>query len=230
MIQAGARGVQPGLQFGERQSVGRGGELRENSFDQRARRKSSLDEMIDDVAVATAAEQDCEGFRQRASGAAHLLIVMHDRAGELIVNHERQVGFIEAHAERGRGDKRLEFVAKEARFKPLAQTGLSEFFIQPAPIRLGINAVFAQPGRHRARVTNRERVNHPAAGKPGQCVREPRQPGDFAGQGNILQLQARPRQPAALDRERRAELRLQVGDDPVVRRGRGGKHAKIGRQ
>ena len=202
----------------------------EQSFNQLARRKCRLNEMIRDVTVATAAEQYRERIGQRASGPAHLLIVMHDRSRKLVVDDEREIRFVEAHAERGGGDERFQFVAEQPRFQPLAQTRLSEFFIQSAPIRLGLNSIFTQPRRHRARIADGERINHTAAGELGQRVRKPRQPGDFAGQGNVLQLQARPRQLAALHGERRAELRFQIGHDAVVRRGGGGEHADVGRQ
>ena len=131
---------------------------------------------------------------------------MNHRTRKLVVNDKCEIGFVEAHAECGGGDECFQFVAEQPRFKALAQTGLSEFFIQPAPIWLGINSIFAQPRSHRARIADGKRVNHAAAGKFGQRVREPCQPGDFAGKRNVLQLEAGPRQFAALDGECRAEL------------------------
>jgi hypothetical protein len=230
VIQAATRSVQSDLQLTQRQSVGRSVELRENLYNQLARWKGGLDEVIRDVAVATPTEQHRERIRQRAPGASHLLIIMHDRTWQLIVDDEGEVRLVEAHPECGGGDECFQLVAEQPRFKAFAKTRLSEFFIQPAPIWLGINSIFAQPGGHRARIADGQRVNHAAAGELGQRVREPGQPGDFAGKGNVLQLQTRARQLAALDGERRAELRFQIGHDAVVRRGGGGEHADIWRQ
>ena len=116
VIQPATRSVQFDLQFTERQSVVRGMEACEQSFNQITRRKSRLDEVIRDVAVATATEKHSERIRQRTPSASDLLIVMHDGTGKLVVNDEGEIGFVEAHAERGGGDESFQFISEQTRF------------------------------------------------------------------------------------------------------------------
>ena len=67
-----------------------------------------LDEELLQLAVGGAVEEDALGRLAVASGAARLLVVLLEAAGEVVMDHPADVREVDAHAERGRGDDRLQ--------------------------------------------------------------------------------------------------------------------------
>ena len=67
------------------------------------------------LGVLGAAQQHADRRVERAAGSADLLVVGDRRARRLEVDHEREVGLVVAHAERRRGDERLDLVGLQLR-------------------------------------------------------------------------------------------------------------------
>ena len=85
-------------------------------------------------------------LRQRAAGAADLLVVGDDRGRLLVVHDEAQVGLVEAHAERDRGHQGLDVVAQQPGLERLAL-----LVVEPAVVRRRVDAPKAQPAGDAAR-------------------------------------------------------------------------------
>ena len=88
-------------------------------------RKGQRAEVLPDPAVLLAREEDDERLVDGAPGTSHLLVVGDRRARRAHVDHEPEVGLVEAHAEGGRGDEGLDPVGLEVRLEglPLGRVG-----------------------------------------------------------------------------------------------------------
>ena len=154
---------------------------------------------------------------ERAAGPADLLVVGDRRARALVVDDEREVGLVEAHAERGGGDDGLDLVGEQRVLDYDAVVVLAL-----AAVGHGVDALRAQPAGDPLGVGDGEAVDDAGPGQLRDDVGEPRQP--LRGLGQVddrrgARLVAVER--AADDLEVVAELLDDVVDDPVVgRRGR----------
>ncbi len=70
-------------------------------------------EVVPDVAVLDAGEQQHVGALARSTGTADLLVVGHRRGWGTEVQDEAQIGLVEPHAQRAGRDQRLDLVALE---------------------------------------------------------------------------------------------------------------------
>ena len=113
------------------------------------------DEEVLDAAVLGAAQQDDLGVVDAAAGAADLLVVGDHRAGRLVVDDPAEVGLVVAHAERARGDDRLDVVAQQ----PLLDGDRARSVSDLAGVRLGGDALRVQPLRDGVGVALGERVD-----------------------------------------------------------------------
>ena len=153
---------------------------------------------------------------ERTAGTADLLVVRHDRARCLVVDHEAEIRFVEAHPERGRRRQCLHAVLEQRLFKSLAPfSRLSGVGFHRQPLR-------PEPFRHPIRIPDGERVDDPAAGQSGKLLRKPRQPLRLAGQSYRLEHERRPVEIAPEHLQVRAEHRGEIAHHPIVR-GRGGR-------
>ncbi len=84
----------------------------------------ALEEEVVHLAVGEGVEEDGAGGLAVASGAADLLVVGLDGAGERDVDDGADVGFVYAHAEGDGGDDDLELAGLEAMLDALADGGL----------------------------------------------------------------------------------------------------------
>ena len=92
-----------------------------------ARSSSGIDAVAKYCQIARvlgAGQQQHVGVLGRAARAADLLVVGDGRRRRAEVQHEAEVGLVEAHAERARGDERLDLVALEQRLGLLALVGV----------------------------------------------------------------------------------------------------------
>jgi hypothetical protein len=106
-----------------------------------------------------------------ARPATDLLVVGDGRTGRAQVHHEAQVGFVEAHAQRARGDQGLDAVGQQR------VLGLDALGRVGAP-RVGPHVV-AGRDQHRRRVLggrDREAVDDAAAGERAEVLPEPGEP------------------------------------------------------
>ena len=92
---AGADGDQAGGLAGE--DLGDAGELSGGGI-------VALEEEVVHLAVGEGVEQDGAGWEAISAGAAYLLVVLLDRAGERGVDDGADVGFVDAHTEGDGGD------------------------------------------------------------------------------------------------------------------------------
>ena len=79
-----------------------------------------LEEELLEAAVGEAVEEDGAGGKAVATGAADLLVVGFDGAGEGDVDDGADVGFVDAHAEGDGGDDDVELAAKEGALDAVA--------------------------------------------------------------------------------------------------------------
>ena len=176
--------------------------------------KRLLDEEVLDPAVLAAPQQDDVGVFDPAAGATDLLVVGDDRSGGLVVHDERQVGLVVAHAERARGDHRLDVVAEQPVLGVDPVAGLLL-----AAVGHGGDSLGAQERGDLVGVALGERVHDPGTCQVRERRRQPGEPFRRPRQLQHLEPQARPRQRSAVGPERlatRPELRDHVGDDPVI--------------
>ena len=162
-------------------------------------------------AIATAAIE-------RAAGPADLLVVGDRRSRRLVVDHEREVGLVVAHAERRRRHHALELVLLAARVRPRAGSRSVA-----AGVRTGRRCPCARShAAVRRGVVDRQRVDDAGARAASGSLREPRQPLRPATGGASTSSARLSRRAVAAEHERVvAELVDDVVDDAVVR-GRGG--------
>ena len=162
-----------------------------------------------------AAQEHHLGVLDRAPGTADLLVVGDHAAGRLVVHDEAEVGLVVAHAERARGDDRLEVVAQQPLLDRDAIVGGAV-----AAVGLGGDAVAAQPLRDQLGVALGERVDDPRAREVGQVLREPREAVGLAGQVDDLEAQARAPERAAVGAQRRRRGRCSAAPRRRRRRDR----------
>src|SRR5206468_2654799 len=96
---------------------------------------SALNKMIDDLAFFEAVQQNPISGFERAARAPDLLIIVNDRTGKLVMDHKREVRFVEAHAERRRRDQN---------FDPIFQQALLDLFANTRTVQL---IYYQQDGR-----------------------------------------------------------------------------------
>ncbi len=150
------------------------------------------------------------------------------------MQHETEVGLVEAHTERTRRDERLHLVALEhaLRFLTLIGVGLPG-------VRAHLMAALAQqPGGVDGRGDG-ERVDDARSWQVVDMAEQPGQPAGRIGKAQHAESQGCAGERAAdrehtvvghvVSRARDPELLLDVGDDPAVRRRRRGEHRHLRR-
>ena len=207
-----------------RQALGRLLQRREDILGLAPGREGALDEVIRDLGVLPAAQQHAVGRVKGSAGASHLLVVGHHGTGGLVMDDEGEVRFVEAHPQ-GRGrHQRLHLVVEQGLLQ------LSPARSRLARIGLDLKPARPKPRRHRAGVTNCQRVDDAAPRQLRQPFRQPGEPLGLARKSYGLQRQRRPGQIAAGNREAGPEDFHQIVHDAVVR-GRGRRQqAKVGRE
>ena len=119
--------------------------------------KSALDEVIVNLHLLFAAEQNSISGGKRTASPAHLLVVSNHRAGSLVVNHKGEIGFVKTHAQRGGRHQNLHAVLQQRIFQ------FHSTFASLSAVRLRLNALRLKPTCHLHRVAHGERVNDAAA-------------------------------------------------------------------
>ncbi len=175
------------------------------------RRERRLDEVVLDLLVLEAAQEDAGAPVERPAGAPHLLVVGDGRTGRLEVDDEAQVGFVVTHAECGRGDEHLDLVGLE-----LGLGGEPRVGAERPVVGLGSDAVGPQPVGHVLDIADRQAVHDPRPGQFGDGLGEPGE-----AFGLPVELDGAQREAVAAERPaERGELRAQligdVGDDAIV--------------
>lgn len=189
-------------------------------------------EVVPDVTVLGARQQEHIGALARTPRAADLLVVRHRRRRGSEMEHEAQIGFVEAHPQRTRRDERLDLIALEhaLEFRTLIDVGL-------ARVRAHVMSVLAQQPSGVDRRGDSERVDDAGARQIAQMAQQPGEALRRVLQAQHAQAQRRASQWSA-DREHRvsdvgrvpgAQLLGHIGDDAAVRRRGGREHRYLGR-
>lgn len=137
------------------------------------------------------------------------------------MHDEPQVGLVEPHAERGRRHEGLDPVAEQVLLEGLALGGVGLPGVCGDRVALLGQQARQIPGRRHG-----ECVDDARAGQAVELLGEPRGPGGGLRNLHDRQVQRLAFEAAAEDEGFGAthpELRGDVGDDAVVRRGRGGQ-------
>ena len=165
-LQPGARQVDPRLDRRRGQRCLR--QHGERLPHERLGRERERGEVRPDVAVLVAGQQHHLGPLDRTARPADLLVVRHRRGGRAEVHDEPEIGLVEPHAERARGDQRLHPVGQQIGLggEPLLGLGL-------AGVGGDAVAALAQELRHVLGGLDRERVDDARAGQLGEPGREP---------------------------------------------------------
>ena len=136
-----------------------------------SRREGRADEVVLDVGVLGASQQDSQRFPQGAPGPPDLLVVGHRRSRRLVVDHEREIGLVESHAQRGCGHHDFHVVGQESLFD-----GAPVLVVALAAVRLGGYAVGLEPARDPVGVGDGQAVDDAGAGQFRDHGGEPHQP------------------------------------------------------
>ena len=176
-------------------------------------RECRPDEVLADLLLLGAAEQDAVRLVDGASGAPHLLVVVDDRRRRLVVEHEREVRLVEPHPQRRRRDERLDLVAEQRLLELLAPLALAAVRFDRVPPLL-------EPVADAPDVPDGERVDDAAPLDLIQPLREPRQPLGLPRHRDGLEPQRRAVQVAALHAERQPRHTPQVVEHAVGGGGR----------
>ena len=186
-------------------------------------------EVLPDVFVFDAGQQQHVGVLGGAAGTANLLVVGNGGGGRSEVQNEAEVRFVEAHAEGARGDECLDLVAFEHAlgFFPFGGVGL-------AGVRAHLVAGFSQQSGGVFGRRDGQRVDDAAAGQLGEVAEQPRQPGPRVRQPQHAEAQRGAGQRAANGhnlgraaghaRRHPTDLLRDIGHDPAVGRCGRGQH------
>ncbi len=191
-------------------------------------REGDRREVLPDRLVLLAGQQQHLGVLDTAPGPADLLVVGDGGGGRAQVHDEAEVRFVEPHAQRGRGDQRLDPVRQQVvlRLLPVGVLG-------PPRVRGHRVPVLAEIGGDLLGRRHRQRVDDPGAGQLAEMIAEPGQPVRRVGQAQHAQTQAlpvqRPPQDQRVGARAGAQLLRDVRRHPGVGRGRGGEHRHPGK-
>jgi hypothetical protein len=205
-----------------------GAEHPEGGPHRRLGREGERGEVGPDVAVLRAGQQQHLGVLDTTAGTADLLVVGDRGAGGAEVHHEPQVGLVEAHAQRGRGDQRLDPVGQQVVLGALPLGGVGLAGVGDDRV-----APLAQVAGELLGGADGERVDDAGAGQLAEVLGQPAEPVRAGGQPQYPQAQRVAVQRAAQHQRVTAghpELVGDVAGHPVVRGGRGGQHRDPGRQ
>ena len=175
------------------------------------RRERGGHEVLGDLVVLAAGEQDPVRVLDGSARAAHLLVVGDRRPGPLVVDDEAEVRLVEAHPQRDRRHQRLEPVREQVLLERLALLGIDVRVVGP-----GIDAPSAEPAGDPLRVGDREAVDDAGAWHRGQVLRQPGEPLGLVSQRDRVQVQRVAGQRSADDHHVVAELARDVLDHAVV--------------
>lgn len=161
-------------------------------------------------------------------GTPHLLVVGNRRRRRPEVHHEAEVGLVETHTERGRGDQGLHPVGQQIllRLQPVGVLRLP---------RIGSHRIPALPQKRRDLLSRRHRqgVDDPRTLQVPQPLPQPRQPVRRTGQLQHSEPEALPVQRPPQNQSvpaPRAQLLSHIRGHPRVRRRRRGQHRHPRRQ
>src|SRR5688572_16332566 len=104
------------------------------------------DKVVDLGDIRITVEEQAVGRQTVASGAADFLIVTFDALRQIEVNDKTYIGFVDAHAERDRGNDDLYIVANEG-------------FLIPPPLRI-VQACMIRTNRIPLRGERRSKIIH----------------------------------------------------------------------
>jgi len=222
LIQLGRPDVHGPLQIGTLHRLWRAFEHAQNLGRLLGRRKRRPDEIVRDLIVLCARHEDALRLLDCAPGAADLLVVVDHRSGPLEVNHKAEIGFIEAHAQRDRRDKRLHLVGQQPvlQFQPL-------LIGQPSVIGARVDTTQPQPCGEIVGIPNCQRVDDAAALELRNVIREPRHSRGLGWDAQVLQPKALANQRAADNVQVRSQLSGNVVHHAFVRGGGGGQHRQV---
>jgi hypothetical protein len=156
--------------------------------------------------------------------AADLLVVGDERPRSLEVDDEAEVGLVEPHSQRDRGDEGLHLVPEELCFEALSLRRL-----ETAVVRGNVDAPGLEPPGDAHAVRHRQAVDDSRSLELADVAVEPGKPFCLIREVDRLQPQAAPCQWAALDVDV-PQLIDDILDHAVVRRRRGRQHRNIGWQ
>ncbi len=229
-LQPGPAQVHPGLQGGGGERAAGLGQRVDGAAHLLLRREGQRGEVAPDRLVLAPGQQQHLGPVHAAPGPADLLVVGDRRAGRAEVHHEAEVGLVEAHAERGGGDQRLDPVGEQ-----VGLGGAALGVLSAAGVGGHREAALAQEGRHLLGRGHGQGVDDAGAGEPVEVVGQPGEPVRRVGQGQYAQGEALPversaQHQGALVGGAGAELLGDVRGDPGVGGGGRGQHRDTGRQ
>ena len=181
------------------------------------RRERVPDEVVGDLVVLAARQQDPVGAIDRPPRPADLLVVGNRRARPLVVDDPAEVGLVEAHPERDGRDQGLDVAVDEGVLERLAlgrrQVGV---------VGARVDAARRQPRGDPLAVGDRQAVHDAAAWQFRDLVGEPGEALGLVGERDRIEPQRATGQRPADDLDALAQLIGDVGNDAVVRgRGRG---------
>ena len=163
-------------------------------------------------------------------GPSDLLVVGHHRLGCPEVDHEAEIGLVEAHPEGRRGDQGLDPVLRQGLLGglPLVDLGLA---------RVGQHVVPGGPEEvgHVVGGGHRQRVDDPGPCPVVEVLGQPRQAPGVVGEPEDGEVERGPVERAPLDQDllgvpAEPEHVGDVLDDPGVGGGRGGQDRRAGRE
>ena len=136
--------------------------------------KAARDEILGDLVVFVAGEQDAVGSVNGPACSPDLLVVTDDRPRSLKVDDKAEVRFVEPHPERDRRYQCFQLIVAQSIFQ--FHSSLS---VEISGIRFRLVATRLKPSSHPLRIGDRQAVNDAAAwklvemsGQPGESVRD----------------------------------------------------------
>ncbi len=226
-----ARQLDPRLQQGRtHRGAGVGAECAQCRADLILAGETDRREVVPDGLVFAAGQQDHLRAVDATAGAAHLLVVRDGGLRRAEVDHEAEVGFVEAHAERRRRDQRLDPVVDQV---VLGGQALGLFGL--AGVGGDGEATLAQVVGDLLGSRDGERVDDARAGQPVEMLGQPGEPMGGRGQRQHPEVQRFAIEAAAQDEHvvavaAQTEDIGDIVDDPAVRGGGGCQHRDTGGQ